>query len=1414
MNARLELLRRRAGKKSWGTSGVQPRKHKAFAPLSSAQHRMWLHQELHPDSSAYNVSIRIDLSGDLDEPRLIAALEDVVNRHEVLRTTYHRDQNAGVTQKIHETPLPYLERLEGLNPENLAGEVAAKPFGLARDSPIRVHLLRHHAAKRTMILTVHHIVWDGGCFGVFCADLSEAYRARATEPLKLQYADFAEYEAANKQEHQSKGEERQLDYWRRKLTPLPAALPLPTVAALSPAVGDAADRTDRNMSDACCNALGEIAQTLGATPFAVFTAAYALLLRQWSGEEDITIATMVANRHQPGAGALIGNFGNTVLLRMTIDLDQPFAALVSHVQSEIRDSIGNGEISFERLIEELQPARAAGHGFFTDTLGLFLDRDMNGPDLPDVEATWDNIFNGASPFALTFQGFLSGGQLKVEVTHRRSVFDSSTIHQMLDHLDAMLCSAQSAPYQAVGLIAAFPYGQTKDILDASAGERVTAPVLTMLDHWHACVAADPMKTAMVCEGVEYSYGHIDQLANTLAVALREKGLQAETPVGVLLRRGLAACVAPLAIWKAGGVYFPLNPDHPQDRLQTLLSRADTGYVICDTDIEADVVSPFVVVPEKIWSSQEPQKPDDTWKPDALSAAHVSFTSGSTGAPKGVITTQAALAARTGWVSQQWSSGSDEHRRARLAKSTPTAIDAIAEMCEAWMTGDMLIIATDQEAGDPMRLGQLMDQYGIRHFMAVPGLLSAVATAAPESVQKCLRVLSTGEPLLAQPITEMRKRAPGLILHNAYGCSETTGDVISGEVPETGPEQATAPIGTPLPGSLCYVLTSDLSLAPNDVLGELYVASPQLARGYLKQPGLTASRFVANPFQPGQRLYRTGDLARRRANGQLELAGRSDDQVNVRGHRVDPAETQAKLLSIDAIEEACVIARPARGTMELVAYVAGRAADLPDQAQIKIALAQTLPGPFIPAVVIAVEKLPRLMGGKIDRIALQNIKAPAVENTVGRAAIGPVETALAALLAELLERDVVGAQDNFFALGGDSMLALSFAARANAMGFTLTAASIFQFPTIAQLAEMFPAAEVSEKTDPTTKAAVVDASKREQQGFAAIVHRMRLSGLEPQNFLSWRVLETRLDTVDFESRLENLIRGHPNLGQPITMRGRLWRLRQHDKAKGGVCVVTCATSLSFPDLLDLARSHIDVAGGRGVVGINTPDNSVLVAHAAILDGSGMLSAVAEIEDRRSEIPNLPCVTKGNDVWADEIERGGQCSFWGKQAPQDVFPVLSWSVDQEIKGVTEPAQIIRGFVSALLQVSCNTSVSIDVEIPSRLPGPLSIVPVSVAAGSGFFRDTKIGTPESFQHFQRVERPSAAGPGVLLHSCGVQDALTDPPNGAEVLYKITASWQVTDEGTVTLCVRSRLGTLDAQTLLEVWVRFCLSGGALNVA
>ncbi|MDE1145044.1 MAG: AMP-binding protein [Azospirillaceae bacterium] len=705
-----------------------------------------------------------------------------------------------------------------------------------------------------------------------------------------------------------------------------------------------------------------------------------------------------------------------------------------------------------------------------------------------------------------------------------------------------------------------------------------------------------------------------------------------------------------------------------------------------------------------------------------------------------------------------------------------------------------MLATDEEARDAAALARLLETHSIGHVMAVPGLIQAVAIAAPGVISGRDRVLSTGEPLFPGTAGAIHDTAPGVPLYNSYGCTETTGDVAAGPVSAGDAQNGIVPIGTPLPGSFCHVLGPDLVPVPPGVLGEIYVGGPQLARGYLAQPALTAARFVASPFEAGGRLYRTGDLARWRDDGRLELAGRSDDQVNVRGHRVEPAEAVEALHALPNVREAAVLPRAVGTTTELVAYVAGDGLGPDDGPQLRQQLARTLPGPLVPAEVVVLPHLPRLNGGKIDRQAL--LRRPATPRAPATDTPPPPkppqndrEAALAGILCAVLGRPSVGMDDDFFALGGDSLLAVSFAARAHAAGMSFPAAAVFQYPTIAQLVRQLP-------------------PPREEKAVALTLppqtHRFRLSGLPVQDFVSWEALRGPVDTDRLRRALTETIARHAPLRQAISTRGRLWRATQAPATNGDAMVIEIGNA-DAGRALEIAAQAIDIAAGRVIVALVTADAALLAAHPTVIDGLSLARIAGEIDGQTQDPP--PPQPAGQAAatppahWDAVLGAGPESPWW--VGPDDPPPASPHARARAVTDTTDASILAGTLLRAVRTLSGREAAVADVEVDPELVGPLVAVPVISQTG----REMIIGDAAAYTAYLSNRRPVAGGPGILIRRTVAPEPWQAGgiARGADRLYHIVASWQRLGGRTVLEVAAHEPGV--AEALAATWAE-ALSG------
>ncbi len=1008
-------------------------------PLSFAQRRMWLHHKIVPGSTAYNLCIELTFDGEVREDALRAAFTALAARHEVFRTTYHEDAGAPY-QQVHDQLAWELTSLDltgsgdaRARVRELARELASRPYDLERESSLRVAIVQEAARRWTVLLQVHHIAWDGLTFAAISRDLETFYRQALTGPVdpvlpRRQVADFA---AAEQRAWESDGREAELEYWRERLAdPAPALfhrLPGQDPAAQP----EAGARIDRRMSDAAARAVRTLAAQLGTTPYTVVLGCYVALLSRFGGTADVAVGTAVLNREESGAVELAGNFGNVVVLRAPVHPHDTFRTLTDRLREVTAAGFARQGYPYDQLVEHLNPDRGAVGGSLFDAQLLFLTQHIDGPQLPGARTTWRRTDNGTAQHPLALEVFLTGAGLDVEATYALADLTAELVRSLLDELDGLLVAAARNPDLALAeLMRRGVTGST------AAPVALVEPTLSAAALLRARAAAEPDAVALAADGSETSYAELDARVDRFAQLLRSRGVGPEMRVGVLLPRSADLVVALLGVLRAGGVLVPVDPSYPEARIRLMLT--DAAPVLLVTNEPRDGIPVLEVASAESDSESGAELPE----PHPDQAAYLIYTSGSTGRPKGVVGTHRGLANRLAWAGLQWPV---EPGQVRIAKSSVSFIDGLTELFAALAGGARVVVADDRTATDVGALAALLARERVGQLTAVPSLVAALPEARVPVLADMRRWVCSGEPLPRAVASAARELAPGSVVVNSYGSSEVAGDVLAGEVEPDGP----VTVGRPVPGAGVHLLDRFLVPVPDGAVGEVYVGGVQVARGYSGRPGETAARFVADPWQPGARLYRTGDLARRMADGRYVLLGRADDQVTIRGVRVEPGEVEAVLAALPGVTSAAVVVRDdLPGGPALLAYAVSEPGVRLDPAALLDGLRDRLPRQLVPAQLVPVEELPRTPSGKLDRRALPQ----PVSDGTARGPRDERERTLCALFEELLGRTGIGIDDDFFALGGHSLSALRLANRIQErIGAQTSVPDVFAAPTVAALA---------------------------------------------------------------------------------------------------------------------------------------------------------------------------------------------------------------------------------------------------------------------------------------------------------------------------------------------------------------------------
>ncbi len=1060
-----ELLRRQlAGEMAEPGQRIQPVARGGILPLSLAQQRLWFLQEFDPDSVEYNISRVLRLVGELDVEAIKSALNQVVERHEPLRTTFDSADGRGA-QVVHPaapvavtmTDLSGLasgERDAGLS-QCLADETT-RPFDLREGPVFRVLLVKLGAAEHVLVLSFHHIVTDGWSMGVFVDELNALYAAAvrgeraALEPLPARYADFAVW-----QRERLSGPvlDEQLAYWREQLRGL-AVLELPADRPRPPVRTPGGAMHIFEVPAATAAALKELSRAHGATLFMTLAAAVQVLLARYSGQQDIAVGMVVSGRNRPELEKLIGFFVNTLVLRSRVDEAHPFTGFLRTVRSTMLDAVAADEVPFERLVEMLRPERDPGRPPLVQVMVNLQNAPASTMELPGLRVADIVPPVRAASFDVTFDFQERDGALAGFLGYSTDLFDAVTIERMAGHLRVLLeaiTADPGAPLRAVPMLGEAERHQLLAGLNATAAPWPADACVHELVAGYAARA--PQAVALVADGAVLSYADVEERANRLAHLLADRGVAPDVPVGACLERGVDLVVSMLAVLKAGGAYVPLDPELPADRLAFIV--ADTGMPILLTREELAARLPgggpalvFLDRERAAIAAKPGTPPQVTAEPATL--AYMVYTSGSTGRPKGVMVQHGSLVNLCAWFRGRFGITGDD----RVSQIVTAGFDPVAlEVWGALTAGAGVAIASRQVLGDPGGLVRWLAEAGVT--------VSVVPAPQLDAVLDQLDVVRTGVRVMVTGADVVRRRPRpewGLRLINAYGPTEAT---VLATCAEVAPEGAVAggelpPVGVPIANMAAYVLDRYLRPVPVGVPGELYLGGAGVARGYAGRPGLTAERFVADPFgaRLGRRLYRTGDLVRWRPDGQLDFLGRADSQVKIRGYRIEPGEIEAVLLSHPGVGGAVVLAHAdGPGRKRLVAYLTPRdGAAVPDAATAREFLLEALPEYMVPSALVVLAAFPLTATGKVDRKALPAPETRPDES--GSSYVAPrnlVEETLARIWAEVLGLERVGIHDNFFGLGGDSILSLQVVGRTQLAGIRLTTKDIFLRQTIGALA---------------------------------------------------------------------------------------------------------------------------------------------------------------------------------------------------------------------------------------------------------------------------------------------------------------------------------------------------------------------------
>ncbi|MEW1656688.1 amino acid adenylation domain-containing protein, partial [Streptomyces sp. NPDC093707] len=1081
--ARLEArLRERLARRPAAPAGVPRRAPGASVPLSLAQEQIWLAQQLAPESAAYNVPMAVACSGPLDAERLAGAFRAVLARHEVLRTTFAAGPDGRPLQRVHADAgfaLPVTD-LRGLAADEAEARVRTRlaeeahtPFDLAAGPLLRAALLRTAEAEHVLLLTLHHIAADAWSVNVLLGEVGAAYRlsdgpaGAALPPLPVQYGDFAAWQRGRLD---GAAYQESLGYWQQRLAGL-SDTPPPATATGRPAGGAGAGTHGLELPAEVAAGLRALAARHRTTLFTVALAALQVLLHRYGGQPDPVVATPVGGRERTELEGLIGCFVNTLLLRGDLSGEPTFAELLDRVTEATRRDFQHQEVPFEQLAAQLRADSPDG------LARTMLVLDQAAPETAGGAAASGELvlrpLQGAGPADakrdLTFTVSETGETLALTLVHRTDRYEERSAERLLAHYATLLREVCADPHRPIGRLPLLTAAERELVLDTWNSTALEVPAGTFHGRFAEQAARTPQAVAVVGADGTHRYAELDRLANRLAHHLRGLGVGSETPVGICLERGAWTVVALLAVLKAGGCYVPVDPAQPRERMAMML--ADTAAPVVLTRAASAGLLPAgvraVVVEELVLDALPDTAPEVAVDPGQ--AAYVLFTSGSTGRPKGVVVEhRQVLNYRAAVVSALGLAAT-----AGYAMVQPFTFDSCVTVLSAALLGGGTLHMVDAEtASDGRLLAAYFAEHAIDYLKISPSHLAALeGPAAEHRVLPRRGLIVGGEGSNSTWVRELLGRAACEVF-NHYGPTETTVGVTTHR-PRTRELDATStvPIGRPLGNVRAYVLDGRGEPVPVGVPGELLIGGAQVTRGYLGRPGLTAERFVPDPYgEPGARMYRTGDLTRRLPDGAVEFLGRLDDQVKIRGFRIELGEVEAALTALEPVAAAAAVVREDRpGDRQLVGYLVPVPGTDLDPSFLRRELTKALPGYMVPSALVVLDALPLTAHNKLDRRALP--APPRQEAAAGRAARDEREAALCRIFAEVLgAAHEPGIDESFFDLGGHSLLAMRLVAAVRAeFDAEVGVRDVFEAPTVAALAERLATARPATAVPPLVRA---------------------------------------------------------------------------------------------------------------------------------------------------------------------------------------------------------------------------------------------------------------------------------------------------------------------------------------------------------
>ena len=1033
-------------------------------PMSYAQQRLWFIDQLQSGSASYNISAALRLKGSLDVEALRMSFDEIVRRHEILRTTFITEDGQGrQVINVHQRWELATISLEPLSREEQEEVIRARfkgdahtSFDLINGPLLRTRLIRLSSTEHVMIVSMHHIIADGWSMGVFIQEMALLYdaftqdRPSPLQDLKIQYADYSLW-----QREWLSGErlERQLSYWKTRLDGVPV-LEMPTDFPRPPMHSYQGANLHFRLDTETTRALNELAKKQGVTLFMVLFASLQVLLHRYSGQDDVCVGTPIAGRVRPELEHLIGCFVNTLAIRSDLAGNPTFTSMLKQVQQNLTGAYDHQDIPFERLVDELGVAREMSHTPLFQVMFVLQNATTTSAlSLPGLNIELLPEESETSKFDITINMREEKGCLQGDFEYRTDLFADDTIQRMITHFQNMLKAVVANP---AGCIDDFDYLSAQErqliLVDWNNTRSDYERDSDILDIFQVQVTDYADRIAVQMGEEKLSYEQLDRQANHVALWLIEKGVKPGQRVGLCAERSVETIAAILGILKAGAAYVPLDPSYPQDRLHYMLEDTEASIVIAHPHLAGNLpVAADNLIDLSQLQHQVAPCPEPGVRVGPVAPAYVMYTSGSTGKPKGIEVVHrniVRLVRNTNFMTLNES--------VAFLQYAPISFDAAT--LEIWgplLNGGRIVVAPPGQL-TPEELGEVMGKGQVNAAWLTAALFHVFAEYHVEQLKPLRQLLAGGDVLAPKLVRKVLDHVPGITLINGYGPTENTTFTCCYPMQHAGEVRHTVPIGRPIANTKVYVLDRNLKPVPIGVPGELYTSGDGVANGYLNREELTAEVFIDNPFRSGDdsRMYKTGDLVRYYPDGNIEYLGRIDQQVKIRGFRIELSEVEDAVSRINTIREVAVIAREdVPRVKRLVAYYVPVEGTHPTNSELRAELKQSLPDYMVPSAFVAMEALPVTANGKLDRRALPK---PETDNEAALQRVPPrteKEKILADIWCQVLNLEEVGIRDNFFEMGGDSILSIQIISRAKLAGLHLTTKQIFENQTIEELAEV-------------------------------------------------------------------------------------------------------------------------------------------------------------------------------------------------------------------------------------------------------------------------------------------------------------------------------------------------------------------------